>query len=273
MMLLSTKAQRILKFLQEWSSEKHIYDIERVHNMAIYKELEEYPYYLEGMWDINLTKYFNDTFYCFSTEGGTGYFGFWLYPKLKAEAPIVLLANSGGISTMLAANLNDLVCKMIHNIGFNAGWKWGEINDIPTSEELEEWYDELADDYEEEISIEKVKVLMEKDRQLFKERALKIIDFLDEEQIEDNIKKHPSFVNRVQQYQYKNDEVLWLKREIKSEEEFSKLLTSWTKVDNTDYDKNYTLYSLEKVIAAVKGNYPNYYQSKLFQDWMVKNKE
>lgn len=289
-MLLSAKTQKILKFLQEWSSEKHIYDIEIVHYMAIYEELEEYPYYLEQMWDVNLTNYFKDTFYCFSTEGGTGYFGFWLYQELQGEPPIVLLANSGGTSRILAANLNDLVCKMIYNIGFNAGWKWEKINDVATPEELEEFYDELADDYEsntgEGITVEKARSLMEKDRQLFKERALKFIDLISEEQIKENIKKYPSFINRVQQYQLKNDEVSWLKREIKSEEEFSKLLTSWTKIDNKyynlldgtkmwcipdeDYNEDDDPYGKEKIIAAVKGNYPYYYHSKLFQDWMVK---
>jgi hypothetical protein len=270
---LSPKTQKIFKFLQEWQAEFHLYDLMDFHSMEIYDELEAEDY-LENMWDYDLTKYFNDKFYSFSTEGGTGYFAFWHYKNLQGEAPIVLLANSGGDPIFLAANLNDLVCKMIHQIGFNGGWWCREDDDEkpleePTEEDFDDMYDQVADNYQDEnnkeISIEKAKILLEKDRQDFKERALKLIDFISEKEINENIKKHPCFVDRVSQFNFKNTELFYLKHEIKNEEELLKLLNVFKKEIN---DKYYPT-TKEQVIAGIKGNYPKYYKSSVFEKWLA----
>ena len=274
MIKLSPKTQKIFNFLQEWQSEFHLYDLCHFHSMEIYNELEAEDHYLEKMWDVDLTKYFDDKFYTFSTEGGTGYFAFWHYENLQGEAPIVLLANSGGEPKLLAANLNDLVSKMIHQIGFNGGWWCREDDDgkplkEPTAPDFEDMYDEVADSYQEEynkeISIKKAKELLEKDRRVFKERALKLIDFISEEEIENNIKKHPSFVDRVSQYDFKNNELYYLKHEIKNEEELLKILNVYKSEIKSEYSDT----TKEHVIAAVKGNYPEYYKSTVFKNWLV----
>jgi len=253
----------------------------RFHNMEIYDELEAKEDYLEKMWDIDLTKYFDDKFYTFSTEGGTGYFAFWYYNGLECEAPIVGISGTGGEQTTVASNLNDLVCKMIHQIGFNGGW-WSRYDDnenlltLPTEEDFDDIYYDLTDNYfeqyNEEISIEKAKELLEKDREEFKERALKLIDFISEKEIDENIKKHPCFVDRVSQFDFKSTEVNHLKHEIQNEEELQKVLTVCRKLIRIYATK-------EQVIAGLKGNYPNYYTSDIFKDWLeevdkeIKNKQ
>lgn len=260
-MKLSVKTQKIFKFLQEWQNEFRFYDLMHFHNMELYNELEKEAY-LENMWDIDLTKYFDDKFYSLATEGGTGYFAFWHYKNLQGEAPIVLLTNSGCEVVFLAGNLNDLVCRMIHRIGFNGGWS------EETKEDFEDIYYQITDRYEEEykkeISIEKAKVLVEEERQIFKERALKLIDFISEEEIENNIKKHPCFVDRVEQFDFKNTEFYYLKHEIENEEDLKKLLNIFRNQIKSEF------YSItkEQVTAGLKGNYPNYYKSLVFQNWL-----
>jgi len=201
-------SHKILEFLQEWQSEFHLYNLMSFHSMEIYDELEQQPY-LEEMWDYNLTPYFKDKFNSFSTEGGTGYFAFWEYPNLNGDAPIVLLTTGGIEPALLAGSLNDLICKMIHNIGFNSG---GEIDKKPSNEELEEIYYDVINEYEseynKEVSLEEIQLLIKKDREEFKKRALRVIDFINEEQIEKNIKKHPSFVKKFKMFDSKNDELL-----------------------------------------------------------------
>lgn len=271
--ILTAQTQKIFKFLQEWQDEFHLYDLMSFHSMEIYNELETEDY-LEEMWDFDLTKYYDDKFYSFSTEGGTGYFAFWHYKNLQGEAPIVLLANSGGYPIFLAANLNDLVCKMIHQIGFNGGW-WSREDDDenplekPTKEDFEDMYDQVVDSYQEkynkEINIKKVKILLEKDRQNFKEKALELIDFISEKEIKENIKKHPCFVDRVSQYHFKSNELYYLKHEIKNEEELSKLLNVFKKEIKDKYHPT----TKEEVVAGVKGNYPKYYNATVFKNWLA----
>lgn len=263
-MNLSTKTQQILAFLQEWSDEEHIYNLMDFHSMEIYG-LEKETDFLEKMWDIDLSPYFKDGFYAFSTEGDGTLFAFWVYPELQGEPPIVVLPSHGEEVTLLAENLNDLVCKMIHNIGFNGGWHCEGINGVPLEEDLEDFYDEIAYGYEDDITVEEAKILVEKNRQLFKEKAEKMIDFKTKEEVETSIKKQPSFIDRAMQYQLKNDELSFFNRELQSEEEFGKLLNYWTKCINDEYNENN---KKEIVINAIRESYPNYNQSKLFQDWV-----
>jgi hypothetical protein len=261
---LSTKTQSILTFLQAWSDEEHIYDLIDFHSMEIYG-LEKETDFLKRMWDVDLSPYFKDEFYAFSTEGDGTVFAFWVYPELQGEPPIVVLPSHGEEVTLLAANLNDLVCKMIHNIGFNGGWHCEGIDGVPLKEDLENFYDEIASDYEDDISVVETKKLIAKNRQLFKEKAEVIIDFKTKEEVEISIQQSPSFVCRAMHYQLKNDELSFFNRELQSEEEFKKLLDYWTKCIEDEYSENY---KKEIVINAIRESYPNYNQSKLFQDWV-----
>ncbi len=255
MINLTNKMQKILTFLQEYSSEEHIYDLMDFHSMEIYDELEEETNFLKKMWDVDLSCYFEDKFYAFSTNGDGSLFAFWIYPKLQGEPPIVLLPSHGEEAILLASNLNDLVCKMIHNIGFNGDWHCKGINGVPSKVDLEDFYDEIADDYEDDISIKEVENLVEKDRQLFKQKAGKIIDFISKEEVENNIKKQPSFIHRVMQYQFKNDEIVHCNGELKNEQEFGKLLDYWTKCINYEHSENY---KKEIVLDTIKEIYPDY---------------
>ena len=264
MLAVSKKTQEILHFLHQWSEAEHIYQLMMFHNMEVYDELEENPF-LEKYWDVDLSPYFPDTFYEFSTEGGTGYFAFWLYPELQGEPPVVHISNYGEEVTLLAASLNDLVCKMIHNMGFNGGWHCEGVNGTPTEEDLEELYDEITDDYKEDISVEKAKELVQKNMRSFKENAEQVIELISEDQVISNIKKHPNPAIRHMQYQLKNNELLYLKHEIKDEKEFSQLLDYCKKSIKSEYEE---IFTKEKVIATVKLGYPEYYKTKLFQDWI-----
>jgi len=259
MIKLSKKTEKIFKFLQEWQSEFHLYNLMHFHHMEIFKELEIGEYYV----DIEFEKYFDDKFYLFSTEGGTGEFAFWHYKGLEGEAPIVFLSSGGCEAIFLAASLNDLVCKMIHQIGFNG---WYDYNE-PTDEYLDEMYDRVADSYfdhyNERISEEKAKELLEKDREEFKERALNVIDFISDKEISKNLKKHPCFVDRTGQYDFKDAELRYLGHEIQNEEELQKILTIFRKEIKRD------IIEKKQVIAGLKGNYPNYYASEIVKDWLA----
>ncbi len=171
MLKLTDNTHRILTFLQEWSDEEHIYDLMDFHSMEIYEELEEETNFLKKMWDVDLSHYFEDKFYAFSTDGNGSLFAFWVYPKLQGEPPIVLLPSHGKEVILLASNLNNLICKIIHNIGFNGDWHCEGINGAPSKEDLEDFYNEIADDYEDDVSIKEAENLVEKDRQLFKQKA------------------------------------------------------------------------------------------------------
>lgn len=264
MLSLSKKTQKILQFLNQWEKAEHIYDLCGFHSMEIYEELEENPF-LEKYWDVNLSPYFPDKFYEFSTEGGTGYFTFWLYPDLQGDPPIVRISNYGEEVFLLAASLNDLVCKMIHNIGFNGGWHCEGVNGKPTEEDLKDFYEERADYFKENINEQEAKELIHKSRLTFKEQAELVIDLISEEQVKKNIENHPNIAFRHMQFQLKSNEFFYLKHEIKDEKEFSKLLVYCQKSIDSKYEEDFTK---EKVIGAVKLSYPKYYVSNLFQDWI-----
>jgi len=258
MIKLSQKTEKIFKFLQEWQSEFHLYDLMYFHHMELFKELEIGEYYV----DFDFEKYFDDKFYLFSTEGGTGEFAFWHYKDLQGEAPIVFLSSGGCEAVFLAASLNDLVCKMIHQIGFNGWYNYNEATD----EDLDAMYDRVADRYFEQynkkISDKKAKKLLEKDREEFKERALKVIDFISDKELAENLKKHPCFVDRTGQYDFKDAELHYLGHEIRNEKELQKILTIFRKeIKRGNIEK-------KQVIAGLKGNYPNYYTSEIVKNWL-----
>ncbi len=263
-------SHEIFQFLQKWDSEYHTYNLMTFHSMEIYNELEKLPY-LEEWWNIDLTKYFKDEFLSFSTEGGTGYFAFWHYPALQEGIPPIVLLPSGSSEPELSAsNLNDLVSKMLHNIYFNSDWG-GELNKTPNKEELEGIYYDLIDEYEnefdKEISLEKIQSLLKADRIEFKRRALEIVKLSSEEEIERNVKQHPSFVDRYKEFDNKSIELLPNEHPgdfVLTFELLPKVLDGFDILMKDG--KNTSI--IKQGIEDLKIKYPDLYNSELFQEWM-----
>ena len=265
-------SNKILKFLQKWDSEYHTYNLMTFHNMEIYGELEKHTY-LKDWWDIDLTKHFDDEFLAFSTEGGTGYLALWKSPNLKkTDLPVVRLSSYREDPELSASNLNDLVNRMLHNIYFNGDWDGEQRN----KEELEEIYYDLINEYEsefeKEISLEDIGILLEEDRAEFKKRALKIISFVSEDQIEENIKKLPSIVERNIEFDDKNNELLPDDHINKKPNDFvltiellPKVLEGFDILSKDDENAS----TIKQAIKELKTKYPDLYNSKLFEEWML----
>ena len=252
-MKLSKKTEQILAFLREWYKEEHLYNLQSVHSMQIYDELEVDPFLT--WWDVDLNQYFEDSFLTFADDGSGEYTVFWEYSGLQGEQPIIMYSACSNEPLYLAASLNDLVCKMIHKISF-----YGEFSEIPTDEDLEDlneyYYDSKLD------SIEEIRELLEKERAEFKERALKVIDFISEEEIEKNMKEQLHFLDRYKAYQMKSFEI-FMGKEVEDSDGFVNLLKALRKVQHS-----FIGFSKDEMVVGLKENYPEYCKTEVFKEWV-----
>lgn len=262
-MQLNNQQQKILEFLRQWESEEHIYDLMTFHSMEFYDDLEDEKF-LEKWFDVDLTEYFEDKFPSFATEGGTGYIAFWYYLDLQGEAPIIRIDSYGGHTEILAGSLNDLVCILIHNIGFNGGWC---VDNKPDEEDFQEHYEDLLYHYNKHnntsLSIEEfINNIINKDREEFKQRALEIIDFKSEKEIAKNIKNHPSFIQKLEEF------------EKKAEYESTKITPEnlASKLDQFDNLIKNEIFSVEEIIKEIEQDWPDAANTTIFQDWVKKYK-
>ena len=252
-MKLSKKTEQILNFLREWQSEEHLYNLQLVYGAEIYDELEVVPFLT--WWDVDLNQYFKDSFLTFANDGGGECTAFWEYEELQGEQPIIRYPACTDEPLYLAASLNDWVCYMIYNMNFYEDFP----DNSPSDEELEElqdWYDKELD------SLEDVRNLLKKERAEFKERALKVINFISEEEIEENMKKHPNFLNRYKAYAMKSFEI-YMDKEVKDSDSFVTLLKALQKVQHS-----LIAFSKDEIIIGLKENYPEYCETEIFREWI-----
>jgi hypothetical protein len=152
-MKVTQESKDIYTFLSEWNKQKEIFDLERFRSVAVWGEIEKF-YWKEWAPDARDIDAIHDEFYSFAVDGGGGHYLLWHYEGLEKEAPVVYFSSEGEME-FLAPTFAEYILTLPDTwSGKKIEQFLLELKASVFDEEIENYLDELFEEYEDEKNIE-----------------------------------------------------------------------------------------------------------------------